>query len=253
VIALGVFGARPRDVDSGAAQDGRTDGTLVFFFIAQWSLAILWLAIGIWESLHLQHKLHTDRELAGELEKNEISHTGVTRRWLRLWRQLNAWTAAQAVGDAEARTSPMYRWIAAGVTWFLIATTFVTLGFALADKTPEAVAGFNVWAVGRYTAAVLSTSCIWFDLSDRPCKWWDRRDFNVWVGLIGEAANCAVAIMLHPDEVIGSIGKLATYGILCVLIVRLHKRALAGSTLADRRKHVLEVRAPEKRAQRRCS
>jgi hypothetical protein len=243
VIALGVFGARPREVDSGGTQRGDVDGTLIFDIIAGRTLCVLWLVIGVWERYHLQHKLHADREMAGEAEKDEISHTEDTRRWLRLWRQLNVWITTQAVGVDEARTSPMYRWITAGVTWFSIASNFMTLGYVLAEKAPEAIFWYKFWTIGKYIAAVCATASVWCDLSDRPEGWLNRWDFAFYGCVLGEGVQLLTAIWMWPGTNVVNIVNLGITFFLSFTAVRMHRRALAASTLADRRKHVLEVSA----------
>lgn len=242
MIALGVFGARPREINSGAARAGDIDRTYVFDKIAMWTMFVLWLATMVWEKYHLQHKLHADRESAGESEKNEISHTSVTRRWLRLWRRLESWTATLAVEVDEARTSTLYQWIAAGVAWILVASNFVALGYVLAEKVPEALFWYEIWSACKYVACVCAASSVWLDLSPHART---RCSANLWGPMIGEAVTCAVAFMVWPDEVGTNITNLVIFGVMFFVTLRLHRRALAGRTQEALRNHVLEVRARE--------
>jgi len=253
VIALGVFGGRPRDVESGFAKEKRIgawdgDVTLVIDIVAMFVLFLLWGAIFIWERYHVQHKINNDQVLSGEREHDEIGNTlggRVGRSWLRRTERINKWIAERAVGDTEARTSPMFQWIACAITWSITACSILSVILLAVKHAPGTILLYKAWTILKFSAAVCSAAAAFFDLRDRPDNGrFDYVRLGMYSILVGEIVHCAVSYHIWPGEHSAFINTCLVAGI-CLVCVRLHKRAVTSSTLEERRKHVYEVVFPK--------
>jgi hypothetical protein len=114
-IALGAFGARPRDIESGNEPEEQKMARILtgvgYVHVGVWFLLLAW------EYFHLKHKILVDHQRSRMLSEASEASDVRTSLFERLWNCLSEFTSRHEVNDQEPRTSPLFRQLACATSW----------------------------------------------------------------------------------------------------------------------------------------
>jgi hypothetical protein len=242
LMALVLFGARPRNIQSGEEGEIIEDRLVGVAIAMRYVLIVLWFLILSWEYLHIRHMVHVDRVLAGTSEKYDGIARGVAARWKNGWEVLDDWVKRQAVGADQARVATVYKWGLFLSSWTALVPIFVSLVlyFVKGGDDNLAVLGYMLWVSLKVPCFASSVGFQFLDLSDPENEYrrWKYIDFHAYIIIFGTVLEMVVgALLFDYFSFISGVLLICT-----ITVVRMaahqRKKMMADASVAERSEHI---------------
>ena len=265
VISLVVFGARPRDIYDLDELTEKYEAELVLLSIVdglKYTVVLLWIVVMVWQTAHVNQLIMSEQESIGEMESDELvgRKRWAAEKWHNLMSRLNAWMEKNAVGEGEARMSPVYSSVVGFLSYVLIILPiFVAAAILLSSNKGDIVARnyaslmYHLSVDFKLVASVLVGIFAFMDLEvavmtdgrdGNKNNKWQYRDFHVCIVVLSSIVDACVSSSLYGHTSALNIMLIATSFTLAALAIYRRRKALATATFEQRLYHVKNVVFP---------